>query len=63
MKNTLGDGKQITAKSKNMEDMTGYLRTKFVGKSDVRKLFLSTIFSFILCQALSFVYLCLQGQF
>jgi len=32
----LGDAKQIAAKTKNMEEMTGFFRTKFAGKPDVK---------------------------
>jgi hypothetical protein len=39
----LGDAKQIAAKTKNMEDMTGFFKTKFTGKQESVKNVLSAV--------------------
>jgi hypothetical protein len=43
IKNVLGDAKQIAAKTKNMEDMTGFFKTKFTGKQESVKNVLSAV--------------------
>jgi hypothetical protein len=39
----IGDAKQIAAKTKNMEDMTGFFKTKFTGKPESVKNVLSAV--------------------
>ncbi len=39
----IGDAKQIAAKTKNMEDMTGFFKTKFTGKQESVKNVLSAV--------------------
>jgi len=43
IKNVIGDAKQIAAKTKNMEDMTGFFKTKFTGKPESVKNVLSAV--------------------
>ena len=43
IKNVIGDAKQIAAKTKNMEDMTGFFKTKFTGKQESVKNVLSAV--------------------
>ena len=43
IKNVIGDAKQIAAKTKNMEEMTGFFKNKFTGKPESVKNVLSVV--------------------